>query len=131
MTNNHCAKMLARSTTCNNDKNTDNDDVDGMDGDVRQRAVSFIFPLPLLLLQETFSSFLVYSSPFSLAYFSVVVARTRYGGIKVGWKKIQRYIGHFLVLVECVSIALSHKRKKVTVQFFSNQTSKCLNVNGS
>ena len=44
----------------------------------------------------------------------------RYGGIKVGWKKIQRNIGHFLVLVEYISIALSYRRKKFTVQFFNN-----------
>ena len=44
---------------------------------------------------------------------------TRYGGIKVGGKKIQRNIGHFLVLVECISIALGHERKKITVQFFN------------
>ena len=56
---------------------------------------------------------------------------TRYGGIKVRWKKIQHKIGHFLVLVEYISIALSYKRKKFTVQFFNNQTLKCLNVNGS
>ena len=37
---------------------------------------------------------------------------TRYRGINVGWKKIQHHIGHFLVLVEYVSIALSHKRNK-------------------
>ena len=35
--------------------------------------------------------------------------KARYGGIKVGWKKIQRNIGHFLVLVEYISIALSYK----------------------
>ena len=46
--------------------------------------------------------------------------RARYGGIKVGWKKIQRNIGHFLVLVEYISIAVSYKRKKFTVQFFNN-----------
>ena len=42
--------------------------------------------------------------------------RTRYGGVKIGWKKIQ----HFLVLVKYISIALSYKRKKYTVQFFNN-----------
>ena len=47
-------------------------------------------------------------------------ALTRYRGINVGWKKIQHHIGHFLVLVEYVSIALSHKRKKIINQFFSN-----------
>ena len=47
-------------------------------------------------------------------------AWARYGGIKVGWKKIQRNIGHFLVLVEYISIAISYKRKKFTVQFFNN-----------
>ena len=38
---------------------------------------------------------------------------TRYRGINVGWKKIKHHIGHFLVLEECVSIALGHKRKKI------------------
>ena len=56
---------------------------------------------------------------------------SRYRGINVGWKKNQRHIGHFLVLVEYISIALSHERKKFINQFFSNYTLKCLNVNGS
>ena len=37
---------------------------------------------------------------------------TRYGGIKVGWKKIQRNTGHFLVLVNYISITLSYKSYK-------------------
>ena len=63
------------------------------------------------------SSFL--NSP-PLHVYCLTTPSSRYGGIKVGWKKIQRNIGHFLVLVECISMALSYKRKKFTVQFFNN-----------
>ena len=35
-------------------------------------------------------------------------------------EKNQHHFGHFLVLVEYVSIALSHERKKIINQFFSN-----------
>ena len=45
---------------------------------------------------------------------------SRYRGINVGWKKIQHHIGHFLVLVECISIAFSHEIKKFINQTFSN-----------
>ena len=69
--------------------------------------------------------------PFFLCFSILLLNLTRYRGVKVGWKKIQRHIGHYLVLVKYISIALSHKRKKFTVQFFSNLTLKCLNVNGS
>ena len=43
-----------------------------------------------------------------------------FGAITVRWnkgrvEKIQRNIGHFLELVEYISIAVSYKRKKITV----------------
>ena len=56
---------------------------------------------------------------------------SRYRGINVGWKKNQHHIGDFLVLVEYISITLSHEKKIFKNQFFNNFTLKCLNVNGS
>ena len=53
---------------------------------------------------------------FFLKYSSETLAHARYGGIKIGWKKIQRNIGHFQVLVEYTSYKkkyTSYKRKKI------------------
>ena len=65
-------------------------------------------------------SLLFFLSPFPPYFSSFPGLLPRYCGINVGWKKIQHHIGHFLVLVEYISIALSHKRKKFINQFFSN-----------
>ena len=64
--------------------------------------------------------YVVYGYVVCVYVFVLICVSARYGEIKVGWKKIQRNIGHFLVLVEYISIALSYKRKKFTVQFFNN-----------
>ena len=51
-------------------------------------------------------------SPGSLPLSPTSFHSTRYRGINVGWKKNQHHIGHFLVLVEYMSIALSYKMFK-------------------
>ena len=48
------------------------------------------------------------------------IYEARYRGINVGWKKNQHHIGDFLVLVEYISITLSHEKKIFKNQFFNN-----------
>ena len=43
------------------------------------------------------------------------LCQTQYCGIMVGWKKKQRIIGHFLMLLEPISNVLCHETKKFTV----------------